>query len=225
MTEAYSIRRANIQIDVVYDFLCPWCFVGKRHLDLALQVNNAVDTTVRWHQFMLYPEFDRGGHDFLAFFKSKYGEALKVPMWDAIRAVAKPIGIDFAFERMTRGPASLDGHRFIRWARTQQPGVTPAMYEDLASSFFEQAKIIDDDFLIGLAQRHGFDAAAAERHLKSDADLAEPFAENTRWREQGVSSMPHVIITFRDGHREIINQTSTEAFTDAFRRDEQGEAA
>lgn len=211
---------ASLHIDAVYDFLCPWCHVGKRHLTLALAAEaarpDALNITVNWHQFMLYPHFDRAGHVFLDFFRQKYGEGLRVPMWAEIRAVAEPIGIDFAFERITRGPASIDGHRLVRWAERQRPGISATLIEAIASGFFEQARVIDNDFLVALAAAHGFDGDAARAHLESDADLAAPFAETDAWRARGVTSMPHYILTDAGGHEQIIRRTSVEAFAHAF---------
>ena len=211
---------APLRIDAVYDFLCPWCHVGKRHLTLALEAEgrrpDALPIEIRWHQFMLYPHFDRAGHDFLGFFREKYGETLRVPMWDRIRAVAAPIGIHFAFEKMTRGPASIDGHRLVRWAEAQRPGVSADLIEDIARSFFEEAKVIDTDFLADLAGRHGFDAEAARAHIESDADLEAPFRETEAWRARGVTSMPTYILTLPDSRQQVIRETSVEAFAQAF---------
>ncbi len=211
---------ATLQIDAVYDFLCPWCHVGKRHLALALAAEaarpDALAINVTWHQFMLYPHFDRAGHVFLDFFREKYGEGLRVPMWAEIRSVAEPIGINFAFERITRGPASIDGHRLVRWAEAQRPGISAALIEAIASSFFEQAMIIDNDFLVALAGAHGLDATAARAHLESDADLQAPFAETDAWRARGVTSMPHYILTDGSGREQIIRRTSTDGFAAAF---------
>jgi len=207
-----------MHVDVIYDFLCPWCHVAKRHFKLALEADRAAGgapVDVRWHQFMLYPHFDRGGHDFLEFFRQKYGEGLRVPMWDRIRSVAEPVGIDFAFEKMTRGPASIDGHRLVRWAEAQRKGVTSDMVEDIARSFFEEARVINDDFLVALAERHGFDGSAARAHLASDADLEAPFRETEAFRARGVSSMPHYEFHRADGSVEIIRETSVVAFRNA----------
>jgi predicted DsbA family dithiol-disulfide isomerase len=126
-----NAHKAAMIIDFVYDFLCPWCFVAKRQLGNAIATVQPSDLSIRWRQFMLYPDFDRGGHEFLAFFRSKYGDALRVPMWDQIRAVAAPIGINFAFEQMTRGPASLDGHRLVRLAAREKPGCESALIEHI----------------------------------------------------------------------------------------------
>ncbi len=210
-----------MNVEVIYDFICPWCHIAKRHLTLALAAQAAEGLpgpTIHWQQFMLYPQFDRGGHDFLEFFRQKYGEGLRVPMWDQIRSVAEPVGIDFAFERITRGPASIDGHRLVRWAEQQRPGVTGAMAEDIARAFFEDAIVIDTDFLVALAGRHGFDGTAARAYLSSSADLEAPFRETEALRARGVTSMPHIEIHYDDGAIEVIRQTSVEAFRAAFAR-------
>lgn len=208
-----------MHIEAVYDFLCPWCLIAKRQLALALEQEGDVGDTISWHQFMLYPDFDRAGHDFLAVFRAKYGEALQVPMWERVRSVGGPLGIDFAFEKITRGPASIDGHRLVRWAEKQRPGCAGVLFEAVARGFYEQAEIIDFAFLARTAAAHGFDPDAALAHLESDVDLIEPFAETVEWRRRGVSSMPHFRLHFADGTIETITTTSVEAFANALRRE------
>jgi predicted DsbA family dithiol-disulfide isomerase len=198
-----------MQIDAVYDFLCPWCFVGKRHLDLAIAQEQPENLTISWHQFMLYPHFDRGGHDFLAFFKSKYGETLRVPMWDAIRAVAEPVGIHFRFEDMTRGPASIDGHRLVRFAGAQKPGIEAVLIEHISSAFFEKAQIIDDSFLFETAEVFGIDRAGFAKLLTTEDDIEALQNETREWHAKGVKSMPHYIF---DQGREVVTQTSVALF-------------
>jgi predicted DsbA family dithiol-disulfide isomerase len=208
-----------MHVEAAYDFLCPWCLIAKRQLALALEQEGDAGVTISWHQFMLYPDFDRAGHDFLAVFRAKYGEALQVPMWERVRGVGAPLGINFAFEKITRGPASIDGHRLVRWAEKQRPGSAGDLIEAIARGFYEEAQIIDFDFLVRTAATQGFDPAAARVHLESDADLTEPFAETEEWRRRGVTSMPHFRLHFADGHIETITTASTEAFVDALRRD------
>jgi predicted DsbA family dithiol-disulfide isomerase len=211
-----------MHIDAVYDFLCPWCFVGKRHLDLAVAQERPANLTIRYRPFMLYPHFDRAGHQFLDFFRQKYGETLRVPMWDKIRAVAQPIGIDFAFEKMGWAPASLDGHRMIRFAGREKPGVEGQLIEAITRAFYEEARKVDNDLLVLEASKLGVDAAKARAYIESDADIDDLFRETEEWRAQGVTSMPHYII---DGGREVIKTTSIEAFADAFRRVSAGAGA
>lgn len=214
-----AVGLVKMNIEAVYDFLCPWCLIAKRQLAVALEQEGDDGVTISWHQFMLYPDFDRAGHDFLAVFRSKYGETLQVPMWQQVRDVGAPLGIDFAFEKITRGPASLDGHRLVRWAEKQRPGSASTLIEAIARGFYEQAQVIDFAFLVRTAAAHGFDEGAALTHLESDADLAEPFAETEEWRRGGVTSMPHFRLHLTDGHTEILTTTSVDAFANALRRD------
>lgn len=208
-----------MHIDAIYDFLCPWCLIAKRQLAQALEQEGEAGVTITWHQFMLNPDFDRAGHDFLAVFRSKYGEALQVPMWERVRSVGAPLGIAFAFENITRGPASLDGHRLVRWAERQRSGSAGALIEAIARGFYEQAEIIDLAFLVRTAGDHGFDPAAALAHLESENDLCEPFAETLEWRRRGVTGVPHFLLHFADGTIQTLTTTSVEAFVDALRRD------
>lgn len=205
-------------VDAVYDFLCPWCFVGKRHFDLAVEQERPGDLTIRYHPFMLYSHFDRGGHDFLEFFRSKYGETLQVPLWDKVRSVARPVGIDFRFEEMTRGPASLDGHRIVRFAAREVPGSEGALIEKITSGFYEEARIVDDDFLAEKAAEVGADPDRARDYLASDAEIGDLFRETEEWRAAGVTSMPHYILDDERGRVEMIKETSVQAFAAVFRR-------
>jgi predicted DsbA family dithiol-disulfide isomerase len=208
-----------MHIDAVYDFLCPWCLIAKRELAIALEQEGDAGVTITWHQFMLNPHFAREGHDFLEVFRAKYGEALQVPMWERVRRVGAPLGIAFAFERITRGPASLDGHRLVRWAEAQRPGIAGDLIEAIARGFYEEAAIIDFAFLARTAAAHGLDPAAALAHLESEFDMIEPFQETEEWRRRGVTSMPHFRLTFADGHVEVLTTTSVDAFADALRRE------
>ena len=128
---------------------------------------------------------------------------------------------DFAFEKITRGAASIDGHRLVRWAEKPRLGSAGDLIKTIARGFYEQAEVIDLAFLVRTATEHGFDPAKAFAHLESEADLVEPFAETAEWRRRGVNSMPHFRLHFADGNTEILTTTLFEAFADALRRDRQ----
>lgn len=202
-------------VDVVYDLLCPWSLVAKRHFDLAVERIRPASLVVRWRPFMLYPHFDRGGHDFLAFFRERYGEELRVPMWDRIRAVAEPVGIHFAFERITRGPASIDAHRLIRFASREAPGREGELYERIARAFFENARVVDEDLLVEQGEAVGLDPERARAYLRGDEDDAAIFAETESWRAAGVTSLPHYIFDDLRDRPRVIKQTGVLTFARA----------
>lgn len=204
-------------VDAVYDLLCPWSLVAKRHFDLAVEQVRPERLAVRWRPFMLYPHFDRGGHEFLRFFRERYGESLRVPMWDRIRAVAEPVGVRFAFERITRGPASIDTHRIVRLASREVPGREGELYEAVARAFFEEAWVVDDALLVEKAAAVGVDPDRARAYLAGDEDEAAIFAETEAWREAGVTSMPHYVLDDGAGGVAVVKQTSVDAFATIFR--------
>ena len=204
-------------VDAVYDLLCPWSLVTKRAFDVAVERIRPANLVVRWRPFMLYPHFDRGGHEFLAFFRERYGEELRVPMWDRIRAVAEPLGVCFAFERIGRGPASIDTHRVVRLASREVPGREGELYEAVARAFFEEARVVDEDLLVEKAAAVGLDPDRVRTYLRSDEDEAAIFAETEAWRAAGVTSMPHYILDAR-GRADVVKQPSVLAFARALAR-------
>ena len=199
-------------VDAVYDLLCPWSLVAKRCFDLAAERVRPPELVVRWRPFMLYPHFDKGGHEFLTFFRERYGDELRVPMWDRIRAVAEPIGVRFAFERITRGPASIDAHRVVRLASREAPGHEGALYESIARAFFEDARVVDHDLLVELAAAIGLDPDRVRTYLGCDEDEAAIFAETEAWRAAGVASMPHYILDDGCGRIEVVRQPGVLTF-------------
>lgn len=202
-------------VDIVYDLLCPWSLVAKRHFDLAVERIRPQDLTVRWRPFMLYPHFDRGGHDFLPFFRERYGEELRVPMWDRVRAAAEPVGVRFAFERIERGPASIDAHRLVRLASREAPGREGELYELVARAFFEGARVVDEALLVEKAAAVGLDPERARAYLRTDEDEADIFAETAAWRAGGVTSLPHYILDDARGRVRVVKKTSVLAFARA----------
>ena len=204
-------------VDAVYDLLCPWSLVAKRCFDVAAARVRPPGLAVRWRPYMLYPHLDRGGHDFLAFFRAKYGEGLRVPMWDRIRRVAEPLGIDFAFERIGRGPHSIDAHRIVRLASREVPGREGELYEAVARAFFEEERVVDENLLVERAAAVGVDPDRARAHLRSGEDEGDIFAETDAWRVAGVLSMPHYILDDRREGVTVVTEPSIGAFEHALR--------
>ena len=199
-------------VDVVYDLLCPWSLVAKRHFDLAVERVRPAAIEVRWRPFMLHPHLDRGGHEFLAFFRGRYGEGLRVPMWAQVRQAAEPVGVRFAFERIGRGPASIDAHRMVRLVSREAPGREGAAYEATARAFFEDARPVDEALLVDNAAAAGVDADRARAYLRSDEDVGAIFAETEAWRAAGVTGLPRYVLDDERGGVTTVTKTGVDAF-------------
>src|SRR5215467_6202917 len=106
-----------MQIDIVSDTVCPWCFIGKRRLARALAMRPEVEAQVFWRPYRLDPTIPKEGVDRKAYLKAKFGDGPRnSAMGEALRSEGASEGIAFAFDKIARTPNTLDSHRLIRWA-------------------------------------------------------------------------------------------------------------
>jgi len=161
-----------MQIDVVSDTVCPWCFIGKRRLDRALAMRRDVRAEVFWRPYRLDPTIPKEGVDRKAYLKAKFGDGPRnSAMGDALRSEGVSEGITFAFDKIARTPNTLDSHRLIRWAGGQ--GVQNDVVERLFSAYFLEGRDIGDAaVLTDVAKDAGMDFNLVSELLARDADLA-----------------------------------------------------
>jgi len=182
-----------MQIDVVSDTVCPWCFIGKRRLGRALAMRPDVPVEVLWRPYQLDPTIPREGVDRRAYLKAKFGDSPRTAaMGDAIRNEGAGEGIDFAFDRIAKSPNTLDSHRLIRWAGGA--GVQDAMVERLFKAYFVEGRDIGDAaVLTELAGEAGMDTALVADLLAKGADLASVEREAGMASQMGISGVPTFI--------------------------------
>lgn len=183
-----------IEIDVVSDTICPWCYVGKRRLERALAGFDADEVRVRWHPFQLNPGLPREGMDRAEYVAAKFGgaEAARA-VYDRIREAGAEEGIAFAFERMPRTPNTFASHRVVRFAARE--GRQDEIVEALFRAVFMNGRDIGDfETLVDVGAECGIDPVALAEHLAGaeDADLLR--AEEERSRRMGVTGVPFFII-------------------------------
>jgi predicted DsbA family dithiol-disulfide isomerase len=183
-----------MQIDVISDTVCPWCFIGKRRLQRALEMRPAIAFDVRWRPYQLDPTVPRGGHDRQAYMRAKFGDdSMKiVEMYKLIAAEGEKDGIAFDFAAIQRRPNSLDSHRLIRWA--EAAGVQDDVVERLFIAYFENGEDIGDiRILADIADMCGMDGVEVARMLEGDDDLVMVRREDEIAHEMGVTGVPAMI--------------------------------
>jgi len=133
-----------MQIDVISDTVCPWCFIGKRRLARAMAMRPAITFDVKWRPYRLDPTIPNGGTDRKAYMRAKFGtDPMKiVEMHKLIAAEGAKDGIEFDFAAIERRPDTLDSHRLIRWA--EATGVQDEVVERLFIAYFENGEDIGD---------------------------------------------------------------------------------
>ncbi|MGH8283507.1 MAG: DsbA family oxidoreductase [Gammaproteobacteria bacterium] len=133
-----------MRIDIFSDTVCPWCYIGKRHLEAALATSEYDDAAIHWHAFQLNPDLPPQGRDRREYVDAKFGGPQAVQAIQArIREAGKNAGIEFQFDKINRTPNTFNSHRLIRLAETRNKGET--MVETLFHAYFLDGLDIGDD--------------------------------------------------------------------------------
>ena len=183
-----------MQIDVISDTVCPWCFIGKRRLQRAMNARPNIEFDVKWRPYQLDATVPRGGMDRQVYMRMKFGEdPMKiVEMHKLIAAEGEKDGIAFDFAAIQRRPNTLDSHRLIRWA--EAANVQDDVVERLFIAYFENGEDIGDvRILADIADMSGMDGIEVARMLEGDTDLALVTREDQIAREMGVTGVPAMI--------------------------------
>ena len=194
---------SEMTIDIVSDVVCPWCFIGKRRLEAALQElkkeRSDVLPRIRWLPFFLNPDTPEAGEPYRPFLERKFGGPEKLAqIWAQISEAGRTAGIAFAFERIEQRANTLKAHRLIH--RAQAHGDADALVERLfAAQFLRGENVGDAAVLARLAAGCGEDEAAALAYLRSDEDAAAVRAGFERAQQMGITGVPFFILSGRYG--------------------------
>ena len=205
------------RIDVISDAICPWCYIGKRHLEraLALLDKQGLHFTVAWHPFQLNPDMPREGVDRAQYRLAKFGSAERSRQLDErITETAATVGLEFHLDRLTRTPNTLDAHRLIRLAgqRGVQDGVVEALFEGY---FCDGADIGNAEVLTRLGVEGGLERDDITAMLASDAGLKEVTAADRMARNAGIQGVPSFAL---QGHVLFSGAVPADEMAQAFRR-------
>jgi predicted DsbA family dithiol-disulfide isomerase len=182
-----------MQIDVVSDTICPWCFIGKRRLERALDLRTDIDFQVQWRPFRLDPTIPREGVERKAYLRAKFGEGPEVAQrGETIRLLGERENIAFDFDRIAQTPNTTDSHRLIRWAGTA--GVQNTIVDSLFSAYFEEGRDIGDPAILEwIAARAGMDSDLVRELLRQDADRELVEREDALAHRMGIQGVPAFI--------------------------------
>jgi predicted DsbA family dithiol-disulfide isomerase len=183
-----------LQIDVISDVVCPWCFIGKRRLEKALALKPDIPVEVRYHPYFLNPWVPRDGMARDEYLTTKFGSPERYRgIAGRVVAAAAEEGLTYAVDRMKRQPNTLDCHRLISWA--QAAGRAPQMKQRLMDLYFtEGADLSDREVLVKAAIDCGLDSGETRRKLASDADVAQVEAAANAAKDAGIDGVPTFIL-------------------------------
>jgi predicted DsbA family dithiol-disulfide isomerase len=193
-----SPPRARLTIEVVFDLVCPWCFLGTRRLRRALRARPDILAEIQWRPFLLNPDIAREGVPRQDYLVRKFGgEERAKRLHGTIAELGRAEGVPFRFERIRRVPASLDAHRLVRLAARE--GLADAMVDALFEAYFgEGADIGSHETLTAIGAALGLDPYAVRRHLATGAEADQVHADNLRAHRLGINGVPCFVVAGRN---------------------------
>lgn len=181
-----------LTIEVWSDVVCPFCRIGKRELELAIERFPHKDSVrLVWKSFELDPEAPASADEnTFAMLQRRYGisEQEARQRVEGVVARGKAIGLRFDFDR-ARISGSFDAHRLLQWAESKGKG--DAMMGRLFEGYFVEGLLISDRTVLArLAAEAGLDRAEAERMLAGDTFIRQVRTDEREARAFGISGVP-----------------------------------
>ena len=182
-----------LQIDIVSDVVCPWCYIGKKRIENALALAPEVPVELRWRPFFLNPWVPREGISRDSYLETKFGSV------DAYKGIAQRVvaaaseeGLTYRPDLVQRQPNTIDCHRLIHWAQHDAGGdKSAAMKQRLMELYFRDGgDLTQTEVLVRAAADIGMDAEATRRRLASDEDVELISAWAKDASDKGISGVP-----------------------------------
>lgn len=183
----------KIQVDIISDVVCPWCFIGYRQLEKALELAG-LEGDIRWHPFELNPQMVPEGEDIAEHVERKYGATPEQSAANRhqMRSIAEPLGIDFS-HRSRRIWNTFEAHQLLHWA--QDSGRQTELKLKLFEAYFTHGEnVSDEEILLNAVEAAGLDRAEAAEVLADGRYAGIVRALEARWSEMGITGVPAMIL-------------------------------
>jgi len=206
-----------MKIDVYSDMVCPWCRIGKKNMNDAIEVwqeQSGQEIEVSYHAYQLDPTLPPEGLPFNSVMEKKMGGAERLgPMLQRVTAAGSDVGVTFRFDKVERMPNTVLAHR-VTALLPQEDEAT--WIEAVMKAYFEDGRDIAKlDVLLEIASELGLDAAEARRLLENGEGLEAVEKDMTAAKEIGISGVPFFII---DNKYALSGAYPSAQFLEAFKK-------
>lgn len=207
--------KQKIRISVVSDVVCPWCYIGKKRLDKAMEnLSDRFDFEVSYRPFELNPDLPPSGADNQSFLARKFGGGDRYrELTSRITEVAALDGLQFDFARQTKIPNTRKLHALIRHASDK--GLQGAVVEVLYNAYFISGIDLSVDAnIVKAGLEAGLDESEVAMAINDEEILDSVKAAEGEVSELGVTAVPFFIINDRYG---ISGAQASETFEQALK--------
>jgi predicted DsbA family dithiol-disulfide isomerase len=207
----------RVTIDIVSDVVCPWCYLGKARLELAIaEVQDEIGVDVNWRPYRLNPDIPAEGVDQKAYLEAKLGGRDAVAKaHEMLTQLGAEVGIHYDFDAIKVGPNTLDAHRLLHWAGVEGREIQDRVASALFKANFEEGRNIGDHVVLAeIAETSGMDRKVVESLLATDADKDNVLGEIDAAQQMGVNGVPFFIV---DGQYAVSGAQMPDVLANALR--------
>lgn len=206
--------KTKLKIGVVSDVICPWCYIGKRRLEKAMELaSDRYEFEVEYFPFELNPHMSEEGANYKEYLCKKYGSEERFhQLTEHLRLTAAREELQFNLELQQTSPNTRNAHRIIMIARDEgkQLEVVEAFFR---AYFTEGVDLTRIENLLDIAEEAGLDTDLIEQLLNSNTGKLEIEMAEKELHDLGITSVPLYII---ENKFAISGAQSVETFTRAF---------
>ena len=194
------MNKPTIKVDVISDVVCPWCYIGKRRLEKALnKLASTYAFEVTYHPFELNPSIPESGVNQKQYLSQKFGGEERYDKITAhVTQVAAEEGLVFNFHKQAVSPNTRHAHRIIQLAKhvNKQTDVKEAF---MKAYFTDGVDLSKNENLITYATQAGMERNIVEQLLASDMGVAEVIQAEKEIQQLGITGVPFYIINNKYG--------------------------
>jgi predicted DsbA family dithiol-disulfide isomerase len=209
---------AVLDVDVWSDVVCPWCYIGKRRFERAVEeLRGEIDVRITYRPYQLDPTAPRVGTPVAQAYARKFGGPERAQqIIDHVTGIAAEEGVTFRMDRALRAN-TFDAHRLL-WL-SEATGQQVALKQRLLEAYFEEGLDVGDrDVLASCAADVGLDRAGVREFLDSDDGAEQVRALLAAAADAEITGVPTYVITAGDKRWAVPGAQDTETFVQVMRR-------
>jgi predicted DsbA family dithiol-disulfide isomerase len=201
----------KVKIDIVSDVVCPWCIIGYRNLEKAIEELGIQDQVeIEWQPFELNPDMPLEGENLSAHSARKYGSTPESSAQFRVEMAARGNEVDFSFDyfKEMKIVNTRDCHVLLEYAK--EFNLQTELKLRLFSAFFTEHKDVSDrEVLVKEAEAVGLNLNAVTAQLEDETSALHVQQVESQWQQMGISSVPTVVVNRRNA---IAGAQPVEAF-------------
>ncbi|QHT67096.1 DsbA family oxidoreductase [Rhodocytophaga rosea] len=189
------MNKPTIRIDIVSDIVCPWCYIGKRRLERALdKLSDKFDFVLEYHPFELNPAMPIEGVKQQEYLIKKFGSTERYhQLTRQVTQVAAQEDISFHYDKQQVSPNTRNAHRLVQLAN--QEGKQVEMVEALFKAYFTDGiDLSKRENMLAVAVQVGLDREKTSKLLASEEGLLQIALAEQELQKLGITGVPFYIV-------------------------------